>query len=233
MLEDIQELFRNLQFKEAIKVMFLCETKGGIMNHHLVFGKNFSQRKKLWEAYKLGKWTSWDLGSKAGDIYCAMSVGYNKRGQLIIKGITYQEFYKGGEKVNLRERPYLDVEVVEVKVKKYIPKVCRNCPSIEGCTDIEDRRREELRHRKGTWVNGENIDKIEFPCACTYDLYGERRCGILTSGIPEMEFEYILHSINPQNMVSVEVRKASLEKLIEQYDIHIEKAKIVIFKEIH
>jgi len=164
MLEDIQELFRNLQFKKAIKIMFRRETKGG-------------------------------------------------------------------KKVNLRDRPYLDVEVVEVKVKKKkeIPKICINCDYKEGCTFYQ--RNYKKLEKEGTWVNGENIDKIEFPCACTYDLYGERRCGILTSGIPIMESEYILHSINPQMRDSVEVRKASLEELIKQYDIHIEKAKIVIFKE--
>ena len=30
-------------------------------------------------------------------------------------------------KVNLRERPYLEVEVVEVKKKEYIPKTCVKC----------------------------------------------------------------------------------------------------------
>jgi len=167
MLEDIQELFRNLQFKEAIKIMFRRETKGG-------------------------------------------------------------------EKVNLRERPYLDVEVVEVKVKKYIPKVCRNCPSIEGCTDIEDRRREEFRRKPGTWVNGENLDKIKFPCACSYDDYNGVKYGMLTRGFVNGKSEYLLHEVcNGQCWInSVEARFNDLEELMTLWNVHIEKAKIVIFKEI-
>ena len=135
--------------------------------------------------------------------------------------------------MNLRDRPYLEVEVVEVKVKKYIPKVCRGCPSIEGCTDIEDRRREELRHRKGTWVNGENLDKIKFPCGCSYDSYNGVKYGMLTRGFVNGKSEYLLHEVrNGQCLLnSVEERTNDLEELITEWNIHIEKVKIVIFKE--
>jgi len=213
------------------------------MNHHLVFGKNFAQRKKLWDAYKLGKWESWDLGSKEGDIYCAMSVGYNKRGQLIIKGITYQEFYKGGEKMDFRERPYLEVEVVEVKTKKKkeIPAGCVNCGKKEFCARYE--RDYKKLEKEGNWVNGENLDKMKFPCYCTFDTNkGMLRdpgkyykvCGIgkIDMNFTEEQVQYQLSwADHQQEGLSVLCETPSLKRLIELYDIHIEKAKIVIFKE--
>ena len=140
--------------------------------------------------------------------------------------------------MNLRERPYLDVEVVEVKVKKYIPKVCRNCPSIEGCTDIEDRRREELKHRKGTWVNGENLDKIKFPCAVSFNNGFCGRCyGMINKDFKDdlCTISYNLVEIGEQNyFVNAIWDYDSLEDLFGDKckDVHVEKAKIVICKEV-
>ena len=146
---------------------------------------------------------------------------------------------KGGEKVNLRERPYLDVEVVEVKVKKYIPKVCRNCPSIEGCTDIEDRRREEFRRKPGTWVNGENLDKIKFPCVCSYRQDGELKYGELDIVFSNGYYYYKLRELKQMKgkcvieiATSEQHYRLDLIDLMKKFDIHIEKAKIVIFKEV-
>jgi len=140
---------------------------------------------------------------------------------------------KGGKKVNLRERPYLDVEVVEVKVKKKkeIPKICINCDSKETCTFYQ--RNYKKLEKEGTWVNGENIDKIKFPCACSYEGYNGTKYGMLTRGFVNGKSEYLLHEVrNGQCLLnSVEERTNDLEELITERNIHIEKAKIVIFKE--
>ena len=140
---------------------------------------------------------------------------------------------EGGEKVNLQDRPYLEVEVVEVKTKKKkeIPERCVGCRLVKTCVGIE-KEREKEQQSNGNWVNGENLSKIKFPCACTYSYMGRRLCGILASGFLADNYEYILQRINSQDNCSVVSRGNSLKELIEAYDIHIEKAKIVIFKEI-
>ena len=136
------------------------------------------------------------------------------------------------EKTKLQDRPYLDVEVVEIKTKKKkeIPKVCVECGLKNICRQYK--REYKKLEKPGTWVNGENLDKIKFPCACTYTLDGkERQPGILTSGIPKLEYEYILHSIGYQSDCSAEDRSNSLIDLMKKFDIKIEKAKTVLFRE--
>jgi len=140
---------------------------------------------------------------------------------------------KGGEKVNLRERPYLEVEVVEVKTKKKkeIPERCVDCCIAPTCPAYITKYKK--LEKEGTWVNGENLDKMKFPCACSYDGYEGKRYGLLTRGFVNGETEYLLHTVcNGQCFLnSVESRCNNLKELITKRNIHIEKAKIVIFKE--
>ena len=148
--------------------------------------------------------------------------------------IMFRRETKGGEKVNLRDRPYLEVEVVEVKKgkAKYIPKRCVGCRIVKTCVGIE-KEREKEKQSNGNWVNGENLSKIKFPCACSYDGYEGMRYGMLTRGFVNGAAEYLLHTVrNGQCFLnSVESRCNSLKELITKRNIHIEKAKIVIFKE--
>ena len=147
--------------------------------------------------------------------------------------------------MNLRDRPYLDVEVVEVKVKEYIPKVCRGCEFLKkGCKDVGDRRKEEFKRKPGNWVNGENLDKMEFPCYCTFDankgMFGEPGETYKVWGIGKIDLNYtegqrkyqLSWADHQQHDLSVLCETPSLKRLMEIYDIHIEKAKIVIFKEV-
>ena len=145
---------------------------------------------------------------------------------------------KGGEKVNLRDRPYLDVEVVEVKTKKYIPKWCRGCEHNKVCSLVDSAIKDELKYREGTWVNGENIDKIQFPCVCSYRKNQELRYGTLDKVFSDGSFGIILRELKqikegwyPGNYEAY-YDAVDFEVLIKCWDIHIEKAKIVIFKEI-
>lgn len=141
---------------------------------------------------------------------------------------------KGGEKVNLRERPYLEVVVVEVETKKKeeIPEYCVKCNKKEGCTPYKNKYKK--LEKQGNWINGENLSKIKFPCACSYDGYEGTKYGILTRGFVNGKSEYLLHEVrNGQCLInSVEGRFNDLEELMTLWNIHIEKAKIVIFKEI-
>ena len=147
--------------------------------------------------------------------------------------------------MNLRDRPYLDVEVVEVKVKKKkeIPVHCVECDIKLGC-GIYQRKYKKLE-KEGTLVNGENLNKIKFPCYCSFDankgVFGEPErtykvhgIGMINENFYEGQINYELSwADHQQKDINVLCGTPSLKRLIEIYDIHIEKAKIVIFKEIH
>jgi len=139
--------------------------------------------------------------------------------------------------MNLRERPYLDVEVVEVKTKKKeeIPKSCVNCGAKTFCHRYEERYKK--LEKQGTWVNGENLDKIKFLFACTFtDGIGEEHRGMVIKTLMDYDkcdTAYLLFDIDAQSKgLTSWVRKYKLDELISEYNIHIAKAKIVIFKEV-
>ena len=104
---------------------------------------------------------------------------------------------------------------------------------------------------KGTWVNGENLDKIKFPCFCRFDankgLHGDpphnykvHGIGIINKNYYEGKIHYELSWADRQSEsegekyitnLSVLCGTTSLEHLIKLYDIHILKGKVVIFEE--
>ena len=145
--------------------------------------------------------------------------------------------------MNLRNRPYLEVEVVEVKTKKKkeIPAGCVNCGAKNICHKYEERYKK--LEKKGNWVNGENIDKIQFPCFCTFDankgIFGDPGKTYKVHGIGKLDLNYtegqrqyqLSWADHQQKDLSVLCETPSLKRLIDIYDIHIEKAKIIIFKE--
>ena len=140
--------------------------------------------------------------------------------------------------MNLRERPYLDVEVVEVKVKKKkeIPEHCVLCEIKEGC-GIYQTKYKKLE-KEGTWVNGENLDKMEFPCVVSFNNGFCGRCyGMINKDFKDdlCTISYNLVEIGEQNyFVNAIWDYDSLEDLFGDKckDVHIEKAKIVICKEV-
>ena len=128
--------------------------------------------------------------------------------------------------VNYKKMPYFQTQVVKVeKVEKdYFCKVdkgdwCGKCP------------RRPI-YRKGNWVNGENLDKIKFPCLCSYsDMRGEHYGMIITNYIEEEDF-YDLIDINKQDShIKCAFSYKSLKELIEEHDIHILNGKVIIFEE--
>ena len=121
-----------------------------------------------------------------------------------------------------KKLPYLDVKVVKVEKKKTI------CPKCGQEIKIKD------ENMPGNWVNGENIDKIKFPCFCSYLDYGDRRhSGQLNMGYSDINSKalYQLHNIDIQSDNNRIGTYYSLKGLINKYDIHILKGKIIIFWE--
>ena len=141
------------------------------------------------------------------------------------------------EKTKLQDRPYLDVEVVEIKTKKKkeIPKVCVECGLKNICRQYK--REYKKLEKPGTWVNGENLDKIKFPCLCSYmSMSGIRYCEL--DYIADREYckkpFYRMKELK-QGKVGWEYintySNCDLEKLFKFAKPKILKGKVIIFEE--
>lgn len=145
-------------------------------------------------------------------------------------------------------RPYLETKVVKVRKKK----TYSNHIIVDGKKYILDEDEEEnvYPHKeKGNWVNGECIDKIKFPCFCRFDhrkglfsgKQGVHGIGIINRTAEAGEIQYQLSWADRQmensgrldilNNLSVLCTTPLLKRLIELYDIHILKGKIIIWEE--
>ncbi len=124
-------------------------------------------------------------------------------------------------------RPYFETKVVKVnKVKKeWTPDCCPCCGA-----------KREAEKPLGNWVNGENLDKIKFPCFCSYkrpltDL--NEHLGIIEYiAIFGKKARYVLLNIEGQRRGCKLVPIfEDLKSLIESYEIKILKGKIILFEE--
>ena len=142
------------------------------------------------------------------------------------------------------------------------------CKEFWGCEVVEKNRKERLKEReknlkdlkmtkgticpccglikidkkpkekKGNWVNEENLDKIKFPCFCSFKsekYLGEETKGKMEShnGIIHInggDF-YELFCIDKQDKWDFIDSCTILKNLISSYDIHILKGKIIIYEE--
>ena len=123
--------------------------------------------------------------------------------------------------------PYFETKVVKVKKaekpivssKEWTPDYCPCC----GQRTVVE--------KKGNWVNGENLDKIKFPCFCRYNA---GYTGMITKD--GMNY-YELHNIEKQadeNYLggrTLVAKELDLKILIKCWHIHILKGKIIIFEE--
>ena len=188
--------------------------------------------KIIEEKRKPKRFLSVDYGIEGGD-YTDWIQGYvNKDGEIVIDRRGYKKV-KEVKKV----RPYFEMEVVKVKKKKdeligsgvrIGEKLYRPYKTTKNRIYLE-----ELQ--KGNWVNGENLDEIKFPCFCTHKdvSNGYSGYGMLISGIDgSYDKEYELIDIGKQRneLTSVSSNK-SLQELIEAWDVHIIKGKIIIYEE--
>ena len=124
-------------------------------------------------------------------------------------------------------RPYLETKIVKVRSEKK-KEYCPRCGS-------------EIIMEKavGNWVNGEYIDKIKFPCFCSFRLhqnlpikYGE------IDYIQAGQNYYRLREI--KQVKNIEVKNYQwfaqdnindLKRLFIDFGVHILKGKIIIFEE--
>ena len=147
----------------------------------------------------------------------------------IFKTIT-----KGGKKV----RPYLETKVVKVKKEKKNNNLCSPFCSWNGFCIHQKKRIGKKKcivsGNKGNWVNGENLDKIKFPCFCSYEIsnvvygYGE-----VIISFKKNDQVYELINIDGQTLQGTNkvAYFNSLRELIVEFNIHILKGKIILFEE--
>ena len=129
--------------------------------------------------------------------------------------------------------PYFETKVVRVKKKdkcKYYTHefVCPICGEI-----LEHGKKTCPDHTEGDWVNGENLDKIKFPCFCRWD-YGKgskKYLGMINCTYHKDSCWQII-GIEEQKTEENVCRQAdTLKELIEQHNVKILKGKITIFEE--
>jgi len=137
------------------------------------------------------------------------------------------------KEVKKMSRPYFETKVVKVKKKeqkeivkfrgkKYI--ITRN--KLIGKTYLDEYKGKS----KGNWVNGENLDKIKFPCFCRWSDNGW--VGILIKDWKDDEAVYTIVRIDRQTRKSETYGSfKSLKEFIEAYHIHILKGKVIIYEE--
>jgi len=91
---------------------------------------------------------------------------------------------------------------------------------------------DKSQQKEGNYVNGENIDKIEFPCFCSFShpRLKDLRYGIITN--TGYHCGYALIDVGSQSLgVHLMNTQPYLDKLIKEWDIHILKGKIIILEE--
>lgn len=128
---------------------------------------------------------------------------------------------------------FFETKVIKVKKEKGVSHHCNKwftCP-ICGKKLSHNYKGEK---EKGNFVNGENLDKIKFPCFCSFSdpILKDCRYGMI---INEGYFNnYLLVEVktsgqSDSNMVRDKASRKALKDLIQYWDIHILKGKIIIF----
>lgn len=144
---------------------------------------------------------------------------------------------------------YLEVKVVKVKKdKSKLGWTGTSYRELEKRVERGKQAKQELiireKRGKGNWVNGENLDKIKFPCYCIFDsnkgingsgsgqcVKGIGRIDKTWDDIAYKDRYQITKITNQSKDISVLYENYSLKKLMMNLNIHILKAKIIIYEE--
>jgi len=142
--------------------------------------------------------------------------------------------------------PYFELKVVKVKKAEKNYNLCSPSCSWNGfCVHQHKQEKEKKKciilEKKDSWVNDENLDKIKFPCFCSFDNQGKKCYGKIDKGyIREVDKDvYQISDITKQvdgsfttgQMYSVIYTADTLKDLIHYHNVHILKGKIIIWEE--
>ena len=180
-----------------------------------------------------------DPASKEGDYTAKIYFEMDHHGEWHIKKVKYykykpKEVKKVKKSVDYKKLPYFETKVVKIKKRgKHFFTTQHLDGKIYGFyynenkkVCIEEIKKKNKKHPKGNWVNGENLDKIKFPVPCSYVKDGIKHIGILNCYVDQ----YRLYDIEKQSKDNFVDDCTSLKNLINSYDIHILKGKIIIFE---
>ena len=120
-------------------------------------------------------------------------------------------------------KPYFEMKVVKVGKPKPKLFMCKACGTILPA-----------EKPKGNWVNSENLDKIKFPCFCSY-MYGNKKSyGEINEIWDDIKYlnVYTITDITKQTQgISIKYQYKSLKDMILNRRIHILKGKIILYEE--
>ena len=177
---------------------------------------------------------SWDLG--IDDYGCMVGYRVDEDGNFNIEKIEYFKTPKEVKKV----RPHFEMEVVKIKNPRYQSREVIKFMGKKYEVFIEDGEVSIKKHKhqkkKGNWINGECIDKIEFPCFCSYieRVTNEKRYGKIDKNWDDIAYKdkYQISKITGQgDEISILYEDVSLKKLMINLKIKILKGKIIIWEE--
>jgi len=153
-----------------------------------------------------------------------------------IKKLTEDPLIKKMLKEVKKVKPYLETKIVKVKKEKK-DFWC-------GGMRIDDKQYKVFKRKKGipylkefkkgNWVNGENLDKIKFPCFCSYKDGDIRKIGMFNRVFFRGEYFYVITDCSQQYVDSNGEQfyhPSNLEMMFKRYDIHILKGKIILYEE--
>ncbi len=156
-------------------------------------------------------------------------VSYNKMVKELLKDPLIKKIVKELNEKEVKKMKYFETKVVKVKKEKKI-KCEQPCNDEYYCFCCKYNF--TPKQPKGNYVNGENIDKIKFPCFCSYN---GNRYGLITRTKANEYYDevfYTLHSIDKQRSSFSSIRSyINFRDLINVWDIHILKGKIIIYEE--
>ena len=123
--------------------------------------------------------------------------------------------------------PYFETKVVKVKKQPKdsatIYNQCPICKEIHKCNF----------KKQSNFVNGENIEKIKFPCLCSFLIFDKKIYGELDYVGHNRELLYLKDLVgqNYDERYYTQFPICNLDKIIREKKIHILKGKIIIFEE--
>jgi hypothetical protein len=176
---------------------------------------------------------------------CVSALDYlhNKEVYKIFKECHKKEGKKVKKEIDYEKIKYWDVKVVKVRGICYHPEVifvkkgtykCKRCGIYLDTSNAKLWGwSEKPNPSKGNFVNGEDIDKIKFPCWCSFTPAKDVRViGILNRGHIGGGYRYVLIDVSQQyidgNVESYLYQ--DLSKLVKDFDIHVLKGKVILFE---
>jgi len=175
-------------------------------------------------------------------MYCGQNVYSSNPIQKTVRWFQVGNNFNTKKEVKkVNKIPYFETKVVKVKkaeckhntLKKiaitpyYATYQCVEC-GLYFYPPIKDYKHKKIieKQSKGNWVNGECIDKIKFPVPCSY-IHGTEKMGILF----KLGNSFYVVNIDEQGDYNKYFLSYDLKHLIEDFNIHILKGKIIIFEE--